>query len=186
MWTETDYKDFIKRKEKKEQIPSRIKKLAKKVLKEVSKNTPLINTPEINLLPKKYYQILPITPQPAPRLVSSDKWKKRPVAIRYFQYKKEIQKLLTKLPCETELFLLFLMPIPKSWSIEKRKVMLYKKHQNRPDTDNMIKALKDALLSEDAHIYLECNAKIWANQGAIILFNNFDEWIDAINLYKNS
>ena len=45
--------------------------------------------------------------------------------------------------------------------------MNYQDHQQRPDIDNLLKGLMDALLEEDSHIHTVYARKIWSEQGAI-------------------
>lgn len=42
-------------------------------------------------------------------------------------------------------FLWFFMPMPKSWTKKKKVAMAFKLHKNKKDTDNLSKAIKDAL-----------------------------------------
>lgn len=58
----------------------------------------------------------------------------------------------------------FFVPVPKSWSGKKKKLYHGKFHQSRPDLDNYLKAMTDALLVEDKYIahYGELS-KRWVN-----------------------
>jgi Holliday junction resolvase RusA-like endonuclease len=60
--------------------------------------------------------------------------------------------------------------MPASWSKKKREEMDRQPHQNKPDLDNLIKAFKDALLSEDSGVwkYGEME-KRWATRGFIVV-----------------
>ena len=63
----------------------------------------------------------------------------------------------------------FLMPLPKSWSKKKQKEALEKRwHIKRPDTDNLIKAIKDALNGlayiDDSQVCREKIFKQYANE----------------------
>lgn len=42
-------------------------------------------------------------------------------------------------------FMWFFMPMPKSWTKKKKAEMAFKLHKNKKDTDNLSKAIKDAL-----------------------------------------
>lgn len=61
----------------------------------------------------------------------------------------------------------FYMPMPDSWSKKRKVEMLGKPHQQTPDIDNLCKAVFDAVLENDAHIWKVSAEKIWANNGAI-------------------
>lgn len=45
-------------------------------------------------------------------------------------------------------------------------------HQQKPDVDNMIKALMDALYAEDAHIWDLRVTKLWGESGQILISDN--------------
>lgn len=61
----------------------------------------------------------------------------------------------------------FHIPMPKSWSAKKRKTMRGMPHQQRPDIDNILKGLMDAVLPEDSHVHGVVAYKTWADTGAI-------------------
>jgi Holliday junction resolvase RusA-like endonuclease len=127
---------------------------------------------------------LNITPIPAPRLVRSDKWKKRPVAVKYFQYKETLQWMAkeARIAIGDVLEATFYMPMPDSWSKKKKEAMIDKPHQQTPDLDNLLKALQDSLLKSDSFIwkYRDCK-KVWAHKGAIeIVVNEVNEKDDYL------
>jgi len=107
-----------------------------------------------------------ITPVPKPRMTQRDKWKKRPAVLRYFAFKDECRLKGVEVP-EAGSHITFIMPMPKSWSNKKRLDMLGKPHQQRPDKDNMEKALLDAVLDEDCRVWDSRSTKIWGTTGAI-------------------
>jgi Holliday junction resolvase RusA-like endonuclease len=79
-----------------------------------------------------------------------------------------LRELGAKLP-EAGAKVTFNIPIPKSWSKKKQNEMIGKPHQQRPDLDNMLKALSDAVHDEDAHIWQITVAKYWAITGSIVI-----------------
>ena len=110
------------------------------------------------------YQIIPNT---KPRMNRSDKWKQRPCVLRYRAFKDEIRLHKVVLPeCH---HVTFVVPMPESWS-KKRKIETNgKPHQQRPDVDNFLKAIFDAVFEEDSHIW-DCRAtKVWGREGQIII-----------------
>ena len=114
-----------------------------------------------------------IDPMPKPRMTRSDAWKKRPCVLAYWAWKKE---LLLKLGRKTFfqdglLHVKFFISIPTSWSIKKQQAMRGQPHQQKPDLDNLVKALQDALCVSDAHIYEIHAKKLWADQGSIEFFS---------------
>lgn len=54
--------------------------------------------------------------------------------------------------------------MPASWSAKKRTAMSGKPHQQRPDTDNYIKAIQDALCEDDSYIYDVRGTKYWSSE----------------------
>ena len=64
----------------------------------------------------------------------------------------------------------FILPMPKSWSKKKQKLMDGKPHLNKPDLDNIIKFVQDSLKPEgDQMIHTIVANKIWGEEGKIIL-----------------
>lgn len=109
-----------------------------------------------------------IEPVPKPRMLKSDKWKKRPEVLRYWAFCDHARLLKIQLP-ESGYHVTFVMPMPKSWSQKKRGVMNGKPHQQRPDKDNLEKALLDAIFDEDCRVWDGRVTKIWGEEGKIIV-----------------
>jgi Holliday junction resolvase RusA-like endonuclease len=63
--------------------------------------------------------------------------------------------------------IIFYIPMPKSWSKVNKSIMIGAGHKKRPDVDNLLKALMDAVLPEDSHIHDIAIKKVWAINGAI-------------------
>jgi len=93
-----------------------------------------------------------INPCPKPRMVNSDKWKKRPPVLRYFAFKDECKLKKVEVP-EAGSHIIFHIPMPKSWSKKKKLKMLGQPHQQWPDRDKLDKALLDAVLNEDSGVW---------------------------------
>ena len=91
-----------------------------------------------------------ITPMPAPRQVKSDRWKPREMVVAYRQFRDECLSFGMQLPDEPRL--LFAMPMPASWSDAKKRRMEGQPHQVKPDLDNLIKAVLDAVEKRDQKI----------------------------------
>jgi len=114
-----------------------------------------------------------ITPRPAPRQNQSDRWRKRPIVLKYRAYSDEL-----RLACSMAGFVLgeqiymeFHFPMAKSWSKKKKARMVGKPHRQRPDTDNVVKGIQDSLLAEDCKVWHIEAKKFWAVRGAIVLEN---------------
>lgn len=58
----------------------------------------------------------------------------------------------------------FFIPVSKSWPKWKKAKMHMQLHQEKPDWDNLAKALGDGLLVEDKHIASIMITKKWVNQ----------------------
>ena len=111
------------------------------------------------------YQIVPV---PKPRMTQSDKWKKRPATARYWAFKDECRALGVSVP-ESGSHIVFVLPMPASWSKKKRSEMNGKPHQQRPDKDNLEKALLDAVLDEDCRVWDSRVTKFWGEKGMIMI-----------------
>lgn len=109
-----------------------------------------------------------------PRMTQRDKWLNppRPEVLKYRLSRHAIQDYAIM-----EGFVLgeilegtFIMPMPKSWSKKKQKLMDGKPHLNKPDLDNIIKFVQDSLKPEgDQMIHTIVANKIWGEEGKIIL-----------------
>lgn len=107
----------------------------------------------------------PITPVPKPRMTQSDKWNKRPEVVRYHAFKDEVKLRRVTLP--EAYHVIFYMPMPASWSKNKRAAMEGMQHQQPPDKDNLEKALLDSVYVNDSHVWDGRVTKIWAVSGGI-------------------
>ena len=108
----------------------------------------------------------PITPIAKPRMTQRDKWKKRPCAERYYNFKDMVKLNKVYLPLQNA-HIIFKIPMPKSWSGRKRALMDGKLHRQKPDWDNLGKALSDAVYDDDSKIADIRITKRWAVHGAI-------------------
>jgi len=96
----------------------------------------------------------------------SDRWKKRPAVLRYWAFKEEVRLHRVEVP-ESGAHITFVLPMPKSWSKKKRAEMDGQPHQQRPDKDNLEKALLDAVFDEDCRVWDSRVTKIWGYKGQI-------------------
>jgi Holliday junction resolvase RusA-like endonuclease len=117
-----------------------------------------------------------VAPFPKPRMTQRDKWKKRPVVVKYILFK-EALKYFAEENCykvPEVLSITFVIGMPKSWSKKKKAQMLGKPHQQRPDLDNLIKAFKDALCEDDSHVHTYgAMKKVWGETPHIVVHDNF-------------
>ena len=113
----------------------------------------------------KIYKIKPV---PKPRMSRQDAWRKRDCVVRYWNFKAHCKLLDFKLPDEA-FHIHFILPMPDSWSKKKRAEMLGKPHKQKPDIDNMLKAVFDAIYDTDEHIN-DCRvSKWWGEEPCIIV-----------------
>ena len=107
-------------------------------------------------------------PVPKPRMTRRDQFFTRPIVARYWAFKQEI--LLGrgdfKLP-QAGAHILFVIPT-------KIKDRWRQKHQLRPDLDNYLKGLFDALEVEDCAIWDIQATKIWGERGRIEIHSKHD------------
>ncbi len=92
---------------------------------------------------------------------------RKPVAA-YFDFKKLASLYKVDIP-HSGYHVIFLMPMPKSWSKKKRREMYLAPHESKPDKDNLEKSLLDAVFDEDSHVWDGRVTKLWAEKGAIIV-----------------
>lgn len=120
--------------------------------------------------------IFNITPIGKPRMTQRDKWAnvRTAAASKYFVWKDDIRRQAKekKFTLGKQTDLVFLIPMPASWSQKKKDIMRGVSHEARPDRDNLEKAFFDALLSEDCTNWKGTSEKYWWDYGAIIVTRN--------------
>ena len=117
-------------------------------------------------------------------MTQSDRWRtnpehpdinkrQRPVVTKYFAYKNLLTLQAKQLGYEVKpvVDVLFIMPMPNSWSGKKKDRMNGLPCKVKPDTDNLLKALKDTFCKNDSHIWRETAEKRWGHKGSIIIFD---------------
>lgn len=118
-----------------------------------------------------------IEPVPAPRMTRSDRWKKRTCVLKYFAFRAEVKLKNVILP-DQGVHVIFHMPMPKSWSAKKKREMCGAAHQQRPDVDNLFKALADSVYDEDSHIFDVRISKFWCNPPGCIEIKPINEKVN--------
>jgi Holliday junction resolvase RusA-like endonuclease len=91
---------------------------------------------------------------------------KRPCVMRYRAFKDEC--LAQGIEIGDVVEVVFVIPMPVSWSKKKREKMNGQPHQQKPDIDNLAKALMD-VCSEDSHVWSLLAVKRWGEIGLIEL-----------------
>lgn len=123
------------------------------------------NRCEVDISTPRLYEITPVT---KPRQTQKDKWAKRPAVVRYREFADKARELGIYLT-DGDTHVIFMVPMPDSWSKEKREQMAGKPHQQTPDADNLLKALMDAIRKEDSGIWRILPEKRWAESGGILI-----------------
>ena len=112
----------------------------------------------------KTYKIVPVS---KPRMTQRDRWAKRPSVLRYRAFADEVRMKIKCIPIPYHV--VFVIPMPKSWSKKRKVEMDGKPHEQKPDKDNLEKALLDALYGDDSHAWDGRTTKIWGREGQIIV-----------------
>ena len=117
---------------------------------------------------------LKIKAVPKPRMTRADTWKKRPCVVNYWAFKDELKRMLKEadFKIQDELFVEFYIPMPKSWSKKKKNEYVGKTHQQKPDIDNLLKGVMDAIFKEDAHVHTVYGKKTWAKEPSITFMSS--------------
>jgi Holliday junction resolvase RusA-like endonuclease len=119
------------------------------------------------------------TPKAKPRMTRADSWKKRKCVVDYWAFKDEINRQAKEQGFKLgEAYRVeFHMPIPKSRRTGKKKVVDGQPHKQKPDKDNMEKAINDCLLGEDSGVWYNVSLKRWSDNPRIII-ENFPDNLD--------
>jgi Holliday junction resolvase RusA-like endonuclease len=115
---------------------------------------------------------LPVTPCPKPRMTRRDQWMRRPAVLRYRAFCDAVRASWpdgVAFP-ESGAHVVFHVPMPRSWSRAKREAMAGEPHRQTPDSDNLLKALLDALHANDCAVWDVRVSKRWAATGYLEVF----------------
>ena len=117
--------------------------------------------------------VYPITPVAKPRMTRSDKWKKRACVLKYRDFADRVREHKIIIP-EAYSKITFVLPLPVSYSKKKQSSLVGQPHQIRPDLSNLLKALEDAVYTEDSHIWNYAGlSKVWGVHGQIRIESTF-------------
>lgn len=109
---------------------------------------------------------VPIRPMGKPRMTQRDRWAQRPAVMRYRDFCDDLRmKYANALP--EVLMMEFHIGMPDSWSKKKKAAHVGQPHRQKPDIDNLSKAVMDALAKEDSYIYVLHAEKYWAEEPGI-------------------
>ncbi len=131
---------------------------------------------------RKFF-IFDVIPMGAVRMTQSDRWKTNPnhpdpakrqrkEVTQYFAFKNTIVYQAKQMNYEMKDYFdaVYLIPMPNSWSEKKKERMNGFPCKVKPDTDNITKAIKDALKKSDSEVWYEKAEKRWAYKGSIIVY----------------
>lgn len=65
--------------------------------------------------------------------------------------------------------LIFVMPMPPSWSARRKAAMAGQPHQQRPDLSNLEKSVEDALVPNDERLFSNRGVKVWGTAGKVVI-----------------
>ena len=111
-----------------------------------------------------------------PRMTRRDKWAKRPCVVRYREWADELRAEVTRqigqLPEPEDIvdvsWTAEFEP-PPSWSKKKRAAHIGELHRQKPDRDNIDKAVLDTLWEEDSGIAAGTLRKVWSTESRITI-----------------
>jgi Holliday junction resolvase RusA-like endonuclease len=107
-------------------------------------------------------------------MTRADRWKQRKCVVKYWHFKDKLKGLFkaNDIVIKDELYIEFGLPMPKSWSKKKKKEHNSQFHNKRPDIDNLLKSVLDALFEEDSHVHSVKARKLWSDEPYIIIMDS--------------
>ena len=112
-----------------------------------------------------------INPVPKCRMTRRDKWLNppRPCVLRYRAFADEVRA--AGIEIDWHLRVHFYLPMPESWSPKKKNQMAFEPHRQKPDIDNLCKALMDAVLKDDSAVSAITAEKWWSDgEGYMVIY----------------
>jgi Holliday junction resolvase RusA-like endonuclease len=122
----------------------------------------------IDIMPLIKIDIIPV---PKPRMTRSDAWKKRDCVQKYWEFKDRLRELYGDRELPETIRLIFIIPMPSSWSEKKKALYDGTPQQTKPDIDNLTKSVFDCLAAQDSYIWRVDAAKYWGREGSISIRN---------------
>lgn len=106
-----------------------------------------------------------------PSWQKSDKWDPRENVVRYREWCDAAREAATgrqdtKIDAQTiyHIYIFAHLPMPESWSQKRKNACAGKIHRQKPDSDNITKAVKDALFDEDKFLSGDTCEKFWCHE----------------------
>lgn len=110
--------------------------------------------------------VVPGDPMGKPRMTQRDRWNQRPVVLRYRAYCDLIRACAGAVPADPFYLVVYAhVAMPGSWSRKKKEALRGRFCRQRPDYDNIAKAVGDALFREDSVLGGGQCLKFWCAEG---------------------
>lgn len=143
---------------------------AKKLLKKEKKNDFPNGVPKQAQIPDPTVNVKKIVfrgdPIGKPRMSQRDKWQKRPCVLAYRKFADEMRAAAGQVaPGAQGLRVTAYISMRNMWNEKKRLSLDGQPHRTKPDCDNILKAVADALFDNDATIWVATIIKFWCQEG---------------------
>lgn len=109
---------------------------------------------------------VPGLPVGKPRQTQRDKWKARPAVVRYREYCDRIRAASGECSPPDQIEVTAYLPVKQSWSKRRQLMFNGTPHRLRPDADNILKGICDALFTDDSGIWKKTVTKFWCQMDA--------------------
>jgi len=98
-----------------------------------------------------WHFVVPGDPIGKPRMTQRDKWQRRTPVMRYRAWADEARRKAPKdlPPAPLKVWVIAYFSIPQSWPKKRRLEIQNHYHRSKPDGDNVLKSVCDALFSQD-------------------------------------
>lgn len=113
-------------------------------------------------------RVYPVDPVSAPRQVRRDIYDPSPHVLRYRAYQDDLRLRHVQIP-QPFSHLIFVLPMAASWTQKKKAQHHGMPHQQRPDKDNLEKAVLDSVFGEDCSVWDGRVSKLWGERGLLIV-----------------
>lgn len=119
-------------------------------------------------------QIIDVRPTPAPRQSRRDRFAPSKAVRDYRAFRDLVGYKIQELP-EDFFHVVFVIPMSQSWSEKKKRELAGWPHKLKPDADNLVKALIDAVYRnrEDSHVWNYSVTKLWGFTGLVMIADDF-------------
>jgi Holliday junction resolvase RusA-like endonuclease len=123
----------------------------------------------LRIQPVKGLVVIPGEPMAKPRQTQRDRWldPPRPAVARYRAWADKARQaygvLVKQTIGPTQLDFIAYFSMPKNWSKRKRLKMMGQPHLDKPDCDNVLKSISDALFLNDQAVYSVRGKKFWTS-----------------------